>query len=348
MPKASTSQYATAVSTFAALSKTDQVRLFSRIRKQLHGSATIDLGSLAKQVKEKRFSRGFYCPHCKAEKVVRNGSQNGHQTFVCRACDKYFSEHTNTPMRGLRDPEKWLEFVECELMGYALRKSAVTLGIALSTAWAWRRKLLAALQRIDPVVLRGILETDETYIRENQKGNTNIAHRKAYKRGSPASKRGISKEQVCVVVLRDRTGSTRCQVAGLGPITKAKAESLLAGAIDDVTCLCSDANGAWRASAAEVGLDHKELNQSKEVRTKGIYHIQNVNSFHSRFKDWLRDFRGVASKYLDSYAALFRFIDAHSGESISTIAVNLIVQACLTITPERYPDLKAPELLIPA
>jgi hypothetical protein len=37
------------------------------------------------------------------------------------------------------------------------------------------------------------------------------------------------------------------------------------------------------------------------VRVTGALHIQNVNAYHSRFKEWLRRFHGVASHYLSNY-----------------------------------------------
>lgn len=348
MPKSTKSPIAAALAQVLSLSPADQARVLSRLKKQLHGSASVELESLIQQINDQKFRRGFECPHCHGDKVVRNGHQNGHQTFECHSCDKFFSEHTHTPMNGLHKPEKWLNFVECELLGYSLRKSADAIEIAVTTAWMWRQKLLGALKRAEPEAFKDILETDETYFRENQKGNKNIVGRDAYKRGTTASKRGISKEQVCVVVARDRTGTTKCQVAGLGPISKAKAEILLGDSIDGVTSLCSDANGVWRAFATAVGVDHKELNQSKKARTKGIHHIQNVNAFHSRLKSWMRDYKGVASKHLDNYLALFRFVDAHRGEITPVMAVNLIVAACLPISPDRYQEIRATEFVVPA
>lgn len=41
----------------------------------------------------------------------------------------------------------------------------------------------------------------------------------------------------------------------------------------------------------------------------GIYHIQNVNSYHSRLKDWIRGFQGVATKYLLNYLNWFEHLD---------------------------------------
>jgi hypothetical protein len=33
----------------------------------------------------------------------------------------------------------------------------------------------------------------------------------------------------------------------------------------------------------------------------GAFHIQNVNAYDSRLKEWIRRFHGVATKYLENY-----------------------------------------------
>ncbi len=40
---------------------------------------------------------------------------------------------------------------------------------------------------------------------------------------------------------------------------------------------------------------------SRGERRQGVFHIQNVNAYHSRLKTWMRRFNGVATKYLPSY-----------------------------------------------
>lgn len=63
--------------------------------------------------------------------------------------------------------------------------------------------------------LCGIVESDETYISESEKGKKGgIAHRKPRKRGGKAKKRGISDEQVSIVVALDRNGAIFSQIAG--------------------------------------------------------------------------------------------------------------------------------------
>ena len=45
----------------------------------------------------------------------------------------------------------------------------------------------------------------------------------------------------------------------------------------------------------------KTINASKKGHVKGIYHIQNVNAYDSRLKEWMKHFHDIATKYLDSY-----------------------------------------------
>jgi hypothetical protein len=37
------------------------------------------------------------------------------------------------------------------------------------------------------------------------------------------------------------------------------------------------------------------------VRTRGALHVQNVNAYHSRLRNWLHRFHGVATRYLPNY-----------------------------------------------
>ena len=77
--------------------------------------------------------------------------------------------------------------------------------------------------------------------------------------------------------------------------------------------LVTDAWRAYKTYANEKGIAHYRIksDDGKHV-IKGLYHIQNVNGLHSRLKNWINRFNGVASKYLDNYLAWFLFVDSHS------------------------------------
>ncbi len=57
-----------------------------------------------------------------------------------------------------------------------------------------------------PEKLKGIVEADETYVLESRKGRRKL-DREARRRGGKATKRGLSKEQVPVLVAVDRDGA---------------------------------------------------------------------------------------------------------------------------------------------
>lgn len=48
-----------------------------------------------------------------------------------------------------------------------------------------------------------------------------------------------------------------------------------------------------------------------------MFHVQNVNAYHSRWKTWMTRFHGVATRYLNNDLGWHRMLDA-SGDAISS------------------------------
>jgi len=55
------------------------------------------------------------------------------------------------------------------------------------------------------------------------------------------------------------------------------------------------------AFAREAGITHEVVNLRQGERVRGAVHVQNVNGYHRRFRQWLARFNGVASRYLPNY-----------------------------------------------
>ena len=70
--------------------------------------------------------------------------------------------------------------------------------------------------------------------------------------------------------------------------------------------LLSDGGRAYPGCARRLGVQHEAVNMSAGRRVRGSYHIHPVNNRHQQFKAFLQLFRGVASKYLDSYLRWFQ------------------------------------------
>lgn len=256
------------------------------------------------------------CPHCASEHVVRNGAARGLQRYKCRDCLKTFNTLTGTPLARLRMKGKWLGQAAVLRDGVTIKKAAETLGVARSTAFRWRHRFLALPKTLQAESLVGIAETDETYFLQSFKGLRKGLTRPARKRGGSAAKRGISKEQVPVLVIRDRAGSTADAI--LPADDKASVVAALGPLLPKDIILCSDGSSTLAAAAKALGVAHRPINLSAGIRVvAGVYHVQNVNAYDSRLKDWIRRFRGVATRYLDSYLGWFRAIDRTRGAGLN-------------------------------
>ncbi len=76
------------------------------------------------------------------------------------------------------------------------------------------------------------------------------------------------------------------------------------------TLLCMDGDPALIAFAEAQGLEYELIIASKgEHVHEKVLHVQNVNAYGRRFKQWLDRFNGVATKYLPSYLGWRRWLE---------------------------------------
>jgi len=139
------------------------------------------------------------CPHCAGSRCHRCGQANGLQRYRCLGCRRSFNALTGTPLARLRLREKWLTYLQCLIGSETVRVAARRVAVAKSTSFRWRHRFLAALRRVPPPRLSGIVEADETYHLASQKGARNL-DRPVRKRGGKAARRGISREFDCILV----------------------------------------------------------------------------------------------------------------------------------------------------
>jgi transposase-like protein len=253
-----------------------------------------------------QFAAAPICPHCQGTAIGKWGRANGLRRYRCMPCNVTFNALTGTPLAQLHKRELWLGHGQALLDGISLRKVAARLGIDLTTAFRWRHRFLQAPKDVKPQRLVGTVEADETYFLRSRKGSREL-DRPARKRGGKAKKRGLSDEQVPVLIARDRTNTTTDQI--LVDRSAQSITAVLGPIVDTSAILVSDGAHAYRAFANGANIVHVALNLSEGERRWGIYHVQNVNSYDGRLKGWMRRFNGVATKYLDSYLGWHRTND---------------------------------------
>lgn len=254
------------------------------------------------------------CPRCDSHDVVRHGHANGLQRYRCRTCGRTFNALTGTPLARLRQREKWLEQARALRAGLSVRRAAAQMRVHRTTAFRWRHRFLKLPATVHASAMSGIAEVDETYTLRSYKGQPRRLRaeqsRAARRRGGKAAKRGLSDEQVPILVLRNRSGQTadfvlqRDDAAHIAPA--------LASTLAEDVVLCTDASAALATAARACSLEHHPLSITRGERARGAWHIQNVNAYHSRWKGWMTRFHGVATSYLENYLGWFRALDRNA------------------------------------
>ena len=138
--------------------------------------------------------------------------------------------------------------------------------------------------------------------------------------GGRAAKRGLSLEQVPVLVGRARSGATSDAVLPKDDHRETLAVLRPFLARDAVLCSDGGGKGPIALAASNRGVAHRAVNLSKGIRVLAdVYHIQNANATHSRLKEWMRRFYGVVTKYLDHYLGWHRMIETLGENRDSTL-----------------------------
>ena len=274
------------------------------------------------EVIEATFLKSPECPHCQSKALQKWGSANRLKRYRCKACKVTFNALTGTPLAQLHKRELWGRHSQALADGVSLRKAAGRVGVSLPTAFRWRHRFLMTIKSLKAKKLEGVVEADETYFRYSEKGQRKLA-RKPRTRGGQASKRGLSDEQVPVLIARDRTKATTDQI--LADRSEKSVTEVLKPVVAQDAVLVTDGDPAFGAYADKARILHVRLVVSKGEYAYDDYHVQNVNSYTSGLKRWMTRFNGVATKYLDTYLGWNRLNDREG----STLTANSLFVAAM-------------------
>lgn len=268
------------------------------------------------------------CPHCSGAEVVRFGHANRRQRYRCNHCGRTFVALTGTPLLRLREPDKLLAYAACLSEGMTIRASAQEVGLSVDRSFRWRHKFLTWIAEQKPRGLTGIVEADETFFPKSYKGQRQGLPRPPRKRGGRRSigrrwretaAAPLPEEPPVPVVVALQRGTRVTHDALLPRRDAASLTVALRPALGPDAVLSTDGNSSYGVVARTLGIEADSFVAGYHGSGgHGVWHIQNVNAYHSRLKCWMDRFHGVATKYLDHYLGwrrlLDRYYDAVTGE----------------------------------
>ncbi len=243
------------------------------------------------------------CPRCGQHGVfIKKGFSGSKQRYQCKCCGKKSTyDALQLTYRSHQSPNKWVTLIEDTISFESLKKVAEDLKISHPTAQNMRHKLLVFLNGSmeNMPIWDKIIEADETFVLESRKG-TPVLDREPRKHGEGAQSREISSEQLCVCVAADRNAHVTAKCVNTARPASDDILSAIGNKIGTDSILLCDGNAVYNNLAAEKHCTKIEL--IGHVSYSKVYHLNTVNGLHSKFKEMLRTYRGVASNYAASVA----------------------------------------------
>jgi transposase-like protein len=262
------------------------------------------------------------CPHCHAEvsRLSPWGFTRGLPRYRCQCCHRSCTALTGSALARLQHPEQWRAYAQALIDGLSVRAAAQVCGISKNTSFHWRHRFLALMAGHRDAHEAGIVEADETFFLESFKGQRHLP-RPARQRGGPGRAQGAGAEQIPVLVVRDRSGHTAD--FKLDRLDAAHVADRLKPLVDADVVLCTDDAAVYARFARAARLTHVVVQARPGRRSKdGAYHIQNANAYHSRLKNWMGRFHGVATHYLDNYLGWRRMLERYGNAITPELCLN--------------------------
>jgi len=281
--------------------------------------------------------------------VVKHGrTSQGRQRYLDKNTGRTLSDTDRSIVsRTKKTYKQWEQYIRLMLYGLSLRKIAKEIDISTTTAFAWRHKVIEAIKDYqEEELLSGEIEMDETYFLLNMKGSWKHKRmpRKAKKSGAPSMYRGISNEQVCVLVAIDENDRILSKVIGQGHPTKNEIWRACQGHIEPNSHVTTDSKAAYVEVSKQLECSIVQIPSGKQ--TIDGYSLGVINNYHSELKTWMRRFRGVSTKHLDGYLAWFRFMkyltyqmasNTHAGHALKYSISNDVAMTINDIHNRPFP-----------
>lgn len=258
------------------------------------------LVTLNLQKRLERLGINSTCPTCSSVRIEKYGKRStGVQIFRCKDCNRIFSLFTGTILEKTRwHWDIWVKVLNLTLNGYSIEDMVNILnkdfgceGINPKTVWLWRAKLIHAMAAFPMPILTGVIQVDETFVRESQKGSRNlVSPLKGVERlpryGRNPSKFGpMGPEFATITTAIDSRGYCVCKVSGMGRLTTEQFVDFFDSYFDNPSYICSDANPVYEEYCELFKIPHYIKPSSYEEILKLNGYIKHENIEPSRLAE---------------------------------------------------------------
>jgi transposase-like protein len=230
-----------------------------------------DMISLNFQQRLQKLGVNSSCPKCNSSNVIKYGKKKRIQRYKCNDCKSLFTLFTGTILEKTKwHWDIWIAVLNMTIYHFSLKemqnvleKDYGCIGISENTIFLWKHKLIHAVASLPMPKLSGVIQVDETFIREAQKGSRSLVSylgkedEREPRYGRKPSKYGVmGSEFATVVTAIDNRGYSVCKVSCLGKLTTDLFVTLFEEHLQDPSYICSDANSVYEDYCKAFNISH--------------------------------------------------------------------------------------------
>ena len=278
------------------------------------------------------------CPRCGYDRTIKYGNSTaGNPRYKCKGCGRVFINSANTLGANVtQNTGKWMLFIQNLLKQETIKDNAIMCDVCERTVLNWRLRVFEALEYLNKdIQLSGLIDADDTRVPYNFKGNHGpkfALPRRSRKRGGQNTIHNYHKNQICVLCAIDEHGRSFSRCVGFG---KPSGKRLINGfdgklCVDERLIFVSDGDAAYGRVVQKHSLPRWEIRiaEKKGVKRYPVVvddiHLQKINAYHSRLKEYIAPAHGVASRYLPGWLLLFDYKENHKNLSLDEQTIQIM------------------------
>lgn len=262
---------------------------------------------ISDMMKDTKIITSKSCPHCHGMNVIKYGKvkSNNAQIFYCKECKKRFVETIGTPFyRSKKNDELWRKYFENMWIGYNIRECSEMIGIAQTTAFFWRHKILGYFLKF---FKRKKLDYEaevlvKTYVQNSKKEKESAIENVNNKIST--LKLG---EKFYFFFTKDKNGNIEFLPFDKYPLVRKTLKENLAIVFSNIKKVAIYGNNIITTYAKKSVEKVIRVPQDSEL------------FFYAReMKEWISGFWGISFRYITNYLNWFRIYYINDGEYTNT------------------------------
>ena len=282
-----------------------------------------------------KFKNSLKCPKCGHLELDKNRITNNRQRYICKNCRTTFDERSFSPLSNTKlSLDTWLKYCRFMIKGGTIKYCAQQVSVSIPTSFFMRHRILDVLNlSLRNQSFEGLVYVDEYHLNESFKGKSNnksIEEDRYFKNfeyenlprsitftfmnsniflKNPA--KYLKPIQVKINTAMDRNGHILTRIIE-NPYFRSYNKKIcqdelyfFEGKLKKNVTLCSFLNYPYRMISNKFKVNFKK---AKSRMSAPIYTVHHVLMYHTKLSNWLANFHGVATKYLNNYLAWYSFL----------------------------------------